>query len=55
MKKLIDGKCVQICKISWKKWLSNDVVILSGISNLELCFEGWCFSVPDHRLLIKIT
>ena len=30
--------------------LSNDVVILPGISNLELRFDGWCLSVPDHRL-----
>ena len=35
--------------------LSNDVVILPGISNLELRFDGWCLSVPDHRLLMKIT
>ena len=56
MKKLIDGKCVQMCKISLKKMsLSNDVVILPGISNLELRFDGWCLSVPDHRLLMKIT
>ena len=30
--------------------LSNDVVILTGISNIELRFDGWYLSTPAHRL-----
>ena len=30
--------------------LPNDVVILTGISNIELRFDGWCLSIPAHRL-----